>query len=143
MSECVDRHDLENKIITQYLVDEFYGVEGVCFPLSTRYATNAEIANSANHLIPYAYVDNIKIDEAGAHRRVIDCLSQDNHERIGRVGLGLSPNLFNKLIAAPLLCIDKDLVCICRSRFRISADFEFASRFWSSLAKTFIFASRF
>ena len=112
MSECVDRHDLENKIITQYLVDEFHGVEGVCFPLSTRYSTNAAIANCANHLIPYAYVDNIKIDEAGAHRRVIDCLSPINRENIDRIriGLGFSPSLFEKLISAAMVYIDKDLV---------------------------------
>ena len=112
MSECVDRHDLENKIITQYLVDEFHGVEGVCFPLSTRYATNAEIANSANHLLPYASADNIKIDEAGAHRRVIDCLTPINREKIDRIRieLGFSPNLLKKLIEAPLLYIDRDLV---------------------------------
>ena len=68
--------------------------------------------NCANHLLPYAYVDNIKIDEVGAHRRVIDCLSQDNQEKIGRVGLGFSPNLFKKLIAAPMVYIDKDFVHI-------------------------------
>ena len=110
MSECVDKHDLENKSGVQYLVEEFHGAEGVCFPLSTRYSANAAIANCANHLIPYAYVDNIKIDEAGAHRRVIDCLSQDNQEKIGRVGLGCSPNLFKKLISAAMVYVDKDLV---------------------------------
>ena len=112
LSECVGSHELENKKFIQYFVDEFHGAEGVWFPLSTLYATNAEIANCANHLLPYAYVDNIKIDEVGAHRRVIDCLSQDNQEKIGRVGLGFSPKLFKKLIAAPMVYIDKDFVHI-------------------------------
>ena len=110
LSECVGKHDLENKTITQYFVDEFHGVEGVCFPLSTRYSTNAEIANCANNLLPYAYIENIKIDETVAHKRVIDCLSQDNREKVGRVGF--SPNLFKKIIATPLLYIDEDLVCL-------------------------------
>ena len=110
LSESVGKHDLENKTITQYFVDEFHGVEGVCFPLSTRYSTNAEIANCANNLLPYAYIENIKIDETVAHKRVIDCLSQDNQEKIGRVGLGFSQNLFKKLISAAMVYIDKDLV---------------------------------
>ena len=112
MSECVDRRDLENKLITQYFVDEFHGAEGVCFPLTTRYSTNAAIANCANHLIPYAYIDNIKIAKEGADRRVIDCLSQNNQEKIDRVGFGFSQNLFKKLIAVPMVYIDKDLVRI-------------------------------
>ena len=112
MSECLHIHNFENKAIIQYFVDEFHDAEGVCFPLSTRYSTNAEIANCANHLIPYAYADNIKIDEAGVHRRVIDCLTAIKREKIGRIALGFTPNLFKKLIEAPLLYIDKDLVCI-------------------------------
>ena len=112
LSECLNIHNFENKAIIQYLVEEFHGAEGVCFPFSTRYSANAAIANCANHLLPYAYADNIKIDEAGAHRRVIDCLSQDNQEKIGRIELGFSPNLFEKLIATPLLYIDKDLVSL-------------------------------
>ena len=110
LSECVGRHEFENKPITQYFVDEFHGAEGVCFPLRTLYATNAEIANCTNHLLPYAYIDNINIDEAGAHRRIIDCLSPINREKIGRIELGFKPILFDKLIEAPLLYIDKDLV---------------------------------
>ena len=110
LSECVDRHDLENKSGVQYLVEEFHDAESVCFPLSTRYSTNAEIANCANHLIPYTYVDNIKIAKEGAGKQVIDCLSRYNREKIGGVGLGFSANLFEKLIAAPLLYIDNDLV---------------------------------
>ena len=110
LSECVGRHDLENKTIIQYLVDEFYSAEGVCFPLSTRYSTNADIANYANHLLPYAHVDNIKIAKEGADKRVIDYLTQINQEKIGREGFGFSPHLFKKLIAAPLIYIDKDLV---------------------------------
>ena len=112
LSECLNIHDIEHKTIIQYLVDKFHGAEGVCFPFSTRYSTNAEIANCANHLLPYAYADNIKIDEAGAHRRVIDCLNPINREKIGRIGLGFSPNLFEKLIATPLLYIGKDLVSL-------------------------------
>ena len=107
LSECVGRHDFENKPITKYFVDEFHGAEGVCFPLRTRYATNAEIANCANHLLPYPYNENIKIDEAGANRRIIDCLSSVNQEKIGRIGFGFSRNLFEKLIAVPMVYIDK------------------------------------
>ena len=112
LSECVGRHEFENKPITQYFVDEFHDAEGVCFPLRTCYATNAEIANCTNHLLPYAYVDNINIDEAGAHRRIIDCLSPINRENIDRIriGLGFSPSLFEKLISAAMVYIDKDLV---------------------------------
>ena len=75
LSECLDIHEVENKPIIRYFVDEFHAAEGVCFPLSTRYSTNAEIVNCANHLLPYAYTDNIKIAKEGADRRVIDCLT--------------------------------------------------------------------
>ena len=92
------------------MVKEFPGAEGVCFPLRTRYSTNAEIANCANNLLPYAYADNIKIDEGGADKRIIDCLSPANQEKIEKIGIGFSRNLFKKLIAAPMVYIDKDLV---------------------------------
>ena len=112
LSDCLSIHEVENKTTIQYFVEEFHGTEGVCFPLSTRYATNAEIANCVNHLLPYPYIENIKIDETGAHRRVIGCLDSINREKIGRIGFGFSSNLFKKLIEAPLLYIDKDLVCL-------------------------------
>ena len=110
LSDCLDIHDIENKPLIRYFVEEFHDAESVCFPLSTRYSTNAAIANCANHLIPYTYVDNIKIAKEGADEQVIDCLSRYNREKIGGVGLGFSANLFEKLIAAPLLYIDNDLV---------------------------------
>ena len=109
-SECLSLYESENKKPIQYMAEEFHGAEGVCFPLLTRYSTNAEIANCANNLLPYAYADNIKINEAGAHRRVIDCLSPANQEKIEKIGIGFSRNLFKKLIAAPMVYIDKDLV---------------------------------
>ena len=112
LSDCLDIHDIENKPVIRYFVEEFHDAESVCFPLSTRYATNAEIANCANHLLPYPYNENIKIDEAGANRRIIDCLSPVNQEKIEKIGFGFSRNLFKKLIAVPMLYIDKDLVRI-------------------------------
>ena len=65
--------------------------------------------------LPYAYVDNIKIDGTEAHRRVIcviDCLTPINQEKIVRIELGFSLNLFKKLITAPMVYIDKDFVHI-------------------------------
>ena len=110
MSECLGRHEFENRAEIQYPVAEFHNVESVCFPLSTRYETNAEIARCANQAVPYSYIDNIRIADAGAHKRVIDCLDQNHQEKFDRIQLGFPPNLFKQIIERPLVYIDKDMV---------------------------------
>ena len=110
MSECLGRHEFENRAEIQYPVAEFHNIESVCFPLRTRYETNAEIAKCANDLIPYPYIDGIKIAENCAQRRVIDCLNPINQEKFERIKIGFSPNLLKQIIARPLVYIDKDMV---------------------------------
>ena len=110
MSECLGRHEFENRAEIQYPVAEFHNIESVCFPLRTRYETNAEIAKCANDLIPYPYIDGIKIAENCAQRRVIDCLNPINQEKFERIQIGFSPNLLKQIIARPLVYIDKDMV---------------------------------
>ena len=111
LSECVGKHELENKTITQCFVDEFHSDESVCFPLQTRYATNSEIFKCANRLIKYEYANDVKLAEDGANKRVNDCLGPINQEKFARIGLGFGSKLFDKLIARPLVYIDTDLVC--------------------------------
>ena len=112
MAESVDRHELENKTFIKYSVEEFNDEEDICFPLRTRYSTNSEIFNCSNRVLKYEYADDVKIADDGAHKRVIDCLGIINREKIEKIGLGFSPNLFEKLIERPLLYIDRDLVCL-------------------------------
>ena len=110
MSECLGKHEFENKTEIQYPVAEFQNVEGICFPLRTRYETNAKIAKCANDLIPYPYIDDIKIAENCAQRRVIDCLNAINQEKFERIQIGFSPNLLKQIIVRQLVYIDKDMV---------------------------------
>ena len=63
-------------------------------------------------MLKYEYADDVKIADDGAHKRVIDCLGTINREKIEKIGLEFSPNLFEKLIEQALLYIDKDLVCL-------------------------------
>ena len=46
------------------------------------------------------------------NKRGVDCLHRISQENLVRNELGFSPNLFKKLIGAPLVYIDKDLVSL-------------------------------
>ena len=110
MSECIGKHELENKTIIKYFADEFRGDESVCFPLRTCYETNSGIFKCANELFPYDRIDNLKIAEDCENKRIVDYLHLIGQENLVKNELGFSPNLLKKLIAAPIVYIDKDLV---------------------------------
>ena len=108
MSECIGKHELEAKTIIKYFVDEFRGNESVCLPLRTCYETNLDIFKCATDFFPCD--DNLKIAEGCKNKRVVDYLHQISQENLVANEIGFSPNLFEKLIAAPMVYIDKDLV---------------------------------
>ena len=65
-----------------------------------------------NDLIPYLYIDidDIKIAENCAQRRVIDCLNAINQEKFERLKIGFLPNLLKQIICVPIVYIDKDKI---------------------------------
>ena len=85
--------------------------------------------------LPYAYVDNIKIDGTEAHRRVIcviDCLTPINQEKIVRIELGFSPNLFKKLITAPMVqSIPRNIAQLMREHSKTMAMDKLSSNYSS------------
>ena len=83
----------------------------MCLPLRTCYEANSDIFKCANDFLPCDNSDNIKIAEDCENKRVINYLHRINQENIVKNEIGFLPNLFEKLIAAPIVYIDKDLVC--------------------------------
>ena len=79
-------------------------------PFVSFFELATEIAKCANDLIPYPYIDDIKIAENCAQRRVIDCLNAINQEKFERIKIGFSPNLLKQIIVRQLVYIDKDMV---------------------------------
>ena len=93
-------------------VDEFHGTESVCFPLRTRYSTNAAIAECADRVLKCKHIDEIKLAENVKNKRLIDLFeslgsSKTDRQKIARE-LNFSADLLEELIASPLLFIDRD-----------------------------------
>ena len=103
---------MEAKTIIKYFVDEFRGDESVYFPLKTCYETNSDIFKFVNDFFPCDDNDNIKMAEDCENKRGVDCLHLISQENLVENDLGFSPNLFKKLITAPMVYIDKDLVSL-------------------------------
>ena len=113
-------HFINQKTIVEHFVDEFHGTEGVCFPLRTRYSTNAAIAQCADCVLKYKHIDEIKVAENVKNKRLIDLFesfgsSKSDRQKVARE-LNFSDDLLEELIANPLLFIDRDdidKVCVC------------------------------
>ena len=97
-------------------VDEFHGTEGVCFPLRTRYSTNAEIAECADRVLNSKSIDELKLAENVKNKRLIDLFeslgsSKSDRHKIARE-LNFSDDLLEELITNPLLFIDRDDITV-------------------------------
>ena len=93
-------------------VDEFHGTESVCFPLRTRYSTNAAISECADRVLNSKSIDEIKLAENVKNKLLIDLFesfgsSKSDRQKIARQ-LNFSEDLLEELIVNSLLFIDRD-----------------------------------
>ena len=79
----------------------------MCRQRQTRYATNAQIFKYANSV--RKYVDNVKLAENWANRRLTNCRTPFNEA--SKLTSSLPQELLKELIVRPLVYIDKDMVC--------------------------------
>ena len=91
-------------------MDLFYRNEDVCFPLRTRYSTNVAISDCANRVLSCEYFDEIKVAESVKNNGLVEFLEskgiKNNRQKIASE-LNFSESLLEKLIAHPLLFIDR------------------------------------
>ena len=96
--------------MVQQFVDRFHHNENVCFPLRTRYSTNAAISECANRVLSCGYFDEIKVAESVKNKGLVEFLEskgiKNDRQKIARE-LNFSESSLEKLIAHPLLFIDK------------------------------------
>ena len=97
-------------------VEGFHGTEGVCFPLRTRYSTNAAIAECADRVLKCKHINEIKLAENVKNKRLIDLFeslgsSKSDRQKIARE-LNLSADLLEELIVNSLLFIDRDDITV-------------------------------
>ena len=115
-SENISTRFLTHKRVIENYVEGFHGSEGVCFPLRTRYSTNAAIAECADRVLKYKHIDAIKMAENVKNKRLIDLFeslgsSKSDRQKIARQ-LNFSDDLLEELIDNPLLFIDRDDITV-------------------------------
>ena len=115
-AENVHPNFLDNKRIVQQFVDRFYHNENVCFPLRTRYSTNATISECANRVLSCEYFDEIKVAESVKNKGLVEFLEskgiKNDWQKIANE-MNFSESLMEKLVTHPLLFIDKQNIKVC------------------------------
>ena len=97
-------------------MDKFYLNENLCFPLRTRYSTNAAISECANRVLSCEYFDEIKVAESVKNNELVEFLEskgiKNDRQKIANE-FNFSTKLLEKLISRPLLFIDKQNIKAC------------------------------